>query len=89
MKIKELVSEVRKWYFTEFILLAAFVLEFRFFRPDSLVHESMDKPELKLSKQKSQNNWFTSIHFFSNTKTITKNLIAPREFFKTVIFFTI
>ena len=28
IKIKELVSEVRKWYFTEFILLDAFVSSF-------------------------------------------------------------
>ena len=39
MKIKELVSEVLKWYFTEFILFVAFVIKFGFFRSDCLVHE--------------------------------------------------
>ena len=48
MKIKELFREVRKWYFTEFTLLTGFVLEFGLFRTDSLVHESMDKLELRL-----------------------------------------
>ena len=34
IKIKELLSQVRKCYFTKFILLAVFLV-FGFFRPDS------------------------------------------------------
>ena len=71
IKNKQLVSEVRKWYFIKFILLTTFVLEFWFFWTDSLVPESMDEPKLKLALWKSRNNWLTSI-LYSNAKTVTR-----------------